>query len=306
MSITGITDVWNTFLLEPMLNSLIVLYGLLFENFGLAIIVFTIIVRLLMLPLTLKQLHASKAMSSITPKMQEIQKKYAKDRKRISQEQMRLYKEHGVNPAGCLVPTIVQFPIWIGLYQSIIQAIPPTPDALLELAQHLYSWLPAVHEAVPLANGFLWLTLSKPDPTPIMAILVAGTMWVQQKMMTMPSTDPKQQSINNMMQWTMPAMFGFFTLQFPSGLALYWVVSNGLSIGIQYYVTGWGSLFKSASTSKGSAIEAKKAAGKANTEGDVSPDADTPSEEPGKGTPNEARKRRSKRKDRRGGGRSRS
>lgn len=301
-----ITYLWNLVLFQPMLNSLIVLYKILFENFGIAIIVFTIIVRLIMLPLTLKQLQASKAMSTLTPKLQEIQKKHAKDKKRLSQEQMKLYKEHGVNPMGCLIPTVIQFPIWIGLYQSIIQATPSTPEALLELAEHLYTWLPMVHQAVPLGNHFLWLDLSVPDPLPIMAILVAGSMWVQQKMMTMPTSDPKQQSMNSMMQWTMPAMFGFFTLQFPSGLALYWVISNIISIGIQYYVTGWGSLFTSGSPGKEPAVDTKKAAAsKARLKSAVTPDTTNPSDELGKGTTDGIRKHsRGKRKDSRRGRRS--
>ncbi|MBI2908761.1 MAG: membrane protein insertase YidC [Chloroflexi bacterium] len=297
-----ITDAWNLFLLEPMLNSLIVLYKVLFENFGLAIIVFTIIVRFVMLPLTLKQLHASKAMSAISPKMQELQKKYGNDRQRLSQEQMKLYKEFGVNPAGCLLPTIVQFPIWIGLYQSIVQATPSTPDALLDLAGHLYSWLPMVHEAVPLSNHFLWLDLGSPDPYPVMAILTAGSMWVQQKMMTMPTSDPKQESINSMMQWTMPAMFGFFTLQFPSGLALYWVISNFISIGIQYFVTGWGTLLTSAPFAK---RPPKEPTDKAKQKPAGGPAGSSPSDESGKGTGDETGKHRGKRKDGRGSRRSR-
>lgn len=292
-----------------MLNSLIVLYQVLFHNFGLAIIVFTIIVRLIMLPLTMKQLHASKAMSAITPKMQELQKKYGNDKKRMSEEQMKLYKEHGVNPAGCLVPTIVQFPIWIGLYQAIVQSIPSTPDALLGLAGHLYPWLSIVREAVPLSNHFLWFNLSTPDPTPLMAVLVAGSMWVQQKMMTMPGQDPKQESINSMMQWTMPAMFGFFTLQFPTGLALYWVVSNLISIGIQYKVTGWGTLFMFGSKSKAPEANTntrKLAVAKAEKAISApSPDGENPSEEAGKETTDEIRRRRSKRKDYRRGRRAR-
>ena len=237
-----LTSVWNQLFLEPMLNSLLVLYGLLFHNFVLAIVVFTILVRLVILPLTLKQLRASKAMAELQPMMADIQKRYAKDRERLGQEQMRLYREHGVNPLGCAVPTLVQFPIWIGLYQSIIYAMATTPDALLNLSQRLYPWLGSVQALVPLESRFLWLDLGLPDQYMILPVLVGASMWFQQKMMTMPTTDERQKQMNDMMQWMMPLMFGFMTLQFASGLAVYWFVSNIISMAIQYFVTGWGGL----------------------------------------------------------------
>ena len=242
----SVGDLWNLILLEPMLNLLIMLSKGFFNNFGLTIIAFTIIVRLLMLPLTLRQLRAAKAMSSLQPKMQVLQKKHAKDRTKLNQELMKLYKEHGVNPLGCAVPMLIQFPIWIALYQSVIQALAATPEALEGLSRHVYSWLSIANETIPLNNHFLWLDLAQRDPTSILAILVAGSMWVQQKMMTTATTDPRQQATNQMMQWMMPLMFGFFTLSFASGLALYWFTSNIISIVMQYFVTGWGALFKPA------------------------------------------------------------
>ncbi|MBM3155405.1 MAG: membrane protein insertase YidC, partial [Chloroflexi bacterium] len=143
-------------------------------------------------------------------------------------------------PLGCIWPMLIQLPIWIALYQSIMQALGATPENLLDLSRHLYSW-PVVMQAVPLNEHFLWLRLSKPDPNMILAILVGGTMWVQQKMVTPPPTDPRQQSMTSMTTLMMPLMFGMLTLSFPSGLALYWVVSNIIGIIIQYFVGGgWG------------------------------------------------------------------
>ena len=241
-----ITLVWNLVILQPMLNFLILLYKVTFSNFGVAILVFTLVIRILMLPLTLKQLHASRSMMALQPKMQELQKKHGKDREKISQETMKLYKEHGVNPLGCALPTLVQFPIWIGLYQSIIQALADTPEGLLALSQHLYRGLETVWVTVPLNNHFLWLDLAKPDPLMVLPILVGGSMWLQQKMMTVANPDPQQAQMNRMMQTMMPLMFAFMTIQFSSGLALYWVMSNLVGIGMQYTVTGWGSLFTKA------------------------------------------------------------
>ncbi|GIW07073.1 MAG: hypothetical protein KatS3mg060_1878 [Dehalococcoidia bacterium] len=238
----AIGDLWTLILLQPMLNGLLLLYGLLWNNFGLAIIAFTIIVRTLMLPLTLKQLHASKAMTALQPKIQELQKKYGKNREELSKATMALYREQGVNPMGCAVPTLLQFPIWIGLYQSIQLAMADRPDALYELGKYVYSGFSNIAGLIPINNQFLWLNLAHPDQLYLLAILVAGSTWVQQKMMTMPTTDPQQQQMNQMMGIMMPLMMGFFTISFPSGLALYWLISNIYSIIVQYFITGWGSL----------------------------------------------------------------
>lgn len=211
----------------------------LLNNFGLTVIVLTIVIRLLMLPLTLKQLRSTKAIQSLQPKLMELQKKYAKDRNKLAQEQMSLYKQSGISPTGCAVPMLVQMPIWIALYQAIMLALAATPEGLLNLSRYLYSW-PMLYPLLPLNSDFLWLDLTKGDM--ILAVLVGVTMWLQQKMVTLDSPNPQMQSQNRMMLWMMPLMFAFFTLSFPSGLALYWVVSNIVSIGIQYYVTGWGGL----------------------------------------------------------------
>lgn len=237
-----IGTIWNTLFQEPMLNGLIILYGLLWENFAITIVVFTIVVRLVMLPLTIKQLQATKAMQTLQPKMAALQQRYGKDRQRLSQEQMKLYKEHGVNPLGCAVPTLVQFPIWIGLYQSILLAMAATPENLVNLSKHLYSWMPEVTRLIPLHSGFLWLDLSQPDKTGVFPVLVFASTYVQQKMTVTPSSDPRQQQMNSTMQWMMPLMLGFFALQFASGLAIYWVVSNIVSMVIQYFVIGLGGL----------------------------------------------------------------
>ncbi len=235
-------ELWNTFILEPVLNSLIALTSVVAGNFGVAIIVLTVVVRLALYPLTVRQTRSTKAMQALQPKIQELQKKYAKNKQRLQQETMKLYKEVGINPLGCLWPMLIQLPIWIALYQSIMQALAATPENLLNLSEHLYSWA-AVSQAVPLNEHFLWLRLSKPDPNLILAILVGGTMWVQQKMVTPPATDSRQQSMTSMTTLMMPLMFGMFTLSFPSGLALYWVISNIIGIVIQYFVTGgWGYL----------------------------------------------------------------
>jgi len=244
----AISFIWNEIVIRPMLNSLVIFYAILFNNFGLSIIFFTIFVRLITLPLMLKQLRQTKAMTSLQPKIKELQVKYSTDKPRLSQETMKLYKQSGVNPIGCLGPMIIQMPILIGLYQAIIQIIPGTPESLADLSAKFYSWLPFVNEVTPINTEFLWMDLafSAQQQTQLwLPILVGGTTWVQQKMMTATanSTDSTQAQTTKMMLWMMPLMLGFLTLSFPIGLGLYLLISNILGIIIQYFVTGWGSLF---------------------------------------------------------------
>ncbi|MDD5081888.1 MAG: YidC/Oxa1 family membrane protein insertase [Dehalococcoidales bacterium] len=238
-------NAWDIIAIQPVINVLIVLSHYLFNSFGLAIVALTIIIRGLMFPLTIKQLRASKTMQELQPKLAELQKKYGTDKQTLAQEQMKLYRESGVSPAGCILPMIIQLPVWIALYQAIVRVLAAAPEDFLDLSRYLYSW-PVVHSALPLSKQFLWLNLAVPDSIMLMPILVGGTMWVQQKMVTPTNTDPRQQSTSTIMLWMMPLMFAALTLQFPSGLALYWIVSNLITIAIQYYVTGWGALVKPA------------------------------------------------------------
>ncbi|MDD5039013.1 MAG: YidC/Oxa1 family membrane protein insertase [Dehalococcoidales bacterium] len=238
----SIGAIWDLIILSPMVNILIVLSQYLFNSFGLTIIVLTVVIRAVMYPLTIKQVQATKAMQTLQPKLAELNKKYANDKQQLAQEQLRLYKESGVSTAGCALPMLIQLPIWLALYQSIVRVLAVAPEDFLNLSRHLYSSWTVVFSLVPLESRFLWLDLSVPDRWMILSILVFVTMWVQQKM-TMSSTgDPRQQQQAQMMLWMMPMMFSILTLSFPSGLALYWVVSNIISIVMQYHVTGWEGL----------------------------------------------------------------
>lgn len=237
---------WTDLITRPMINVLLVLYVISFSQMGVAIILFTILVRLVTLPLTLKQLRQMRKMGTVQNRLREVQTRYAKDRTRISQETMRIYREEGINPIGCLGPMVIQMPILFGLYRVLVQALFAKPDDLVGLSEKIYSFAPfsAAYSAAPLAANFFWLDLSEPDPTNvIIPLLVFVTSWVQQKMTMLPQADPRQQSNQNMMLWMMPLLIAFFSFTFPSGLALYWVVSNIIGIAIQYFVTGWGPLF---------------------------------------------------------------
>jgi len=232
-------NAWELIVQQPVINVLIMLTNYLAGSFGMAIIVLTITVNVVMVPLTLKQIKASKAMQEMQPKIAELQKKYAKDRQKLAQEQMRLYKESGMSPTGCLLPMLIQMPIWIALYQSIMLSLAVAPEGLLNLSQYLYSW-PEVYAMLPLRSNFLWFDLAQPDM--FLAILVGASMWLQQKMSMPTSADPKQAAQSRMMLWMMPLMFTFLSLSFPSGLPLFWVTSSVVRIVMQYRVTGWGGL----------------------------------------------------------------
>lgn len=241
----AVVFLWNELIIRPMLNTLVVLYVISFSQMGIAIILLTILVRLATMPLTLKQLRQMRAMSGLQPKMREIQERYRNDRARVSQETMRMYREAGVNPIGCLGPMVVQMPILIGLFRVLIQTVFSKPDDLVGLSEKLYSWIPLfpIYSAAPLDATFLWLDLGEPDPSKIiLPALVFASTWVQQKLTITPSTDPRQQSNQAMMLWMMPLMIAFFSFTFPSGLSLYWTVSNVIGVAIQYLVTPKGDL----------------------------------------------------------------
>jgi YidC/Oxa1 family membrane protein insertase len=199
-----------------------------FSSAGIGIIAFTIIVKTLMLPLTVKALRSSKAMQELQPKIKELQKKHGNDRQRISQETMALYQQYRVNPmAGCL-PMVIQIPIFFGLYRSIM--LLSTSGAGL--------W----------DQGFLWLpSLAHPDPWHILPILAGLFQFVQTQMMrpaNQPkSTDPQQAMMNSVMN-IMPLTVVFFGWSFASGPVLYWATQSVYSVVQQWFITGWGNFNK--------------------------------------------------------------
>jgi YidC/Oxa1 family membrane protein insertase len=291
-----------------MLNMLVVLYTVLFSQMGLAIIVLTALIRLVTMPLTLKQLKQMRAMSSLQPKIKEIQDRYARDRSRVSQETMRLYKEAGVSPFGCLGPMVVQMPVLIGLFRVLIQVVFSRPDNLVGLSEKMYTWIPIapIFSAAPMDSGFLWLDLAKSDPTNIiMPALVFASTWVQQKMTMQPSTDPRQSGNQAMMLWLMPLMIAFFSYTLPSGLALYWTTSNVIGIAIQYFVTGgWGPLFPLfPKTAPQAAPVAAGSPSQNDSQEEMVEDGRDSEERPNRRRSNRASTERARRRPRRGRGR---
>ncbi len=218
-------EFFDTILVNPMVTVLTTFSHGMGGYLGLAIIALTIIVRFILMPLTLRQLRSTKAMQELQPKIQELQKKYGKDKQKLSDETMKLYKEHKINPLGCIWPMLLQLPIWIALYYALFHHM-------------LGDNMPA-----GVNPNFLWMNLTEVGVGNLpLAILVMLSMYVLQKMSTPPSVDPKQQQMGRIMMYMMPLMFGIITLILPSGLGLYFLVSNIMSLVIQYRVTGWGQL----------------------------------------------------------------
>jgi len=215
---------------EPLGKLLFYIYNMV-NSYGLSIVIFTIIVKLVLMPLTLKQSKSMKDMQELNPKIKELQKKYGKDKQKLNEKTMELYKEHKVNPfgGGCL-PLLVQLPILFALFQ-----------VLREPQQYVFP--PEIYETVE--KSFLWIadlsatssfTESMTDPIMwVLPLLAAATTYYQSKMVAPKGGDNPSQSTMTVM---MPLMIGYFSFSFPAGVTLYWVLSNLFQIAQQYFFMG--------------------------------------------------------------------
>mgnify|MGYP006294289099 CR=1 FL=1 len=225
---------FDTVLIEPIINLLLLFYRFLGRETIVAVAMVTLLFRLALTPLQLKQQKSAKQQQALRPKLEELQKKYKDDREKLSQEQMKLYREAGINPVGGCLTLVIQLPLMIGLYQAIIRVLASTPLQLLALPNDIYSWIPGMSSLIPLKSQFLWLDLALPDPFYIMPVLVVVTAWYYQKLLTPPATDPQSEVMSKQMQIMMPLMTGFFAATYASGLAIYFLISN--LVGILQYV----------------------------------------------------------------------
>jgi len=244
-------DIWNLVIIQPFTNVLLFIYTLVGHNFGIAIILFTCLIRLITHPLMVQQIKGAKAMQDLQKDKRyiEMQKKYKDDKEKLAQEQMKLYQELHISPFASCLPTLIQFPIIIGLYQSVVLALSSTPIELVNLTRHVYPWLLKVADLIPLNSHFLWMDLGFPERLnlpflsfgiPVLAIVVVISTYMQSKMMTpQGSGNPGDQSamIGNMMNVYMPFLMGYLAWTLASGLSLYFVVSNLIGIG-QYAMLG--------------------------------------------------------------------
>ena len=219
----GAIPIWDQYVdfMEWSLNSL----ANIFRNGGLGIIAFTIIIKTILLPFTVKSIRSSKAMQELGPRIKEIQKKHGKDRQKVSQETFALYNQHGVNPMASCLPMLIQIPIFFGLYRAIANL--------------------SVSNTGHWSDGFLWLQhLNDADPWKILPVLAGLFQFIQSRMMRpagVKVTDPQQQLMNQMMNF-MPLMVVVFGWTFASGPVLYWATQSIYSVVQQWFITGWGNM----------------------------------------------------------------
>ena len=200
---------WFTFAAKPLFALLSWLHGI-FGNWGWSIIALTIIIRLILYPLTYKGMVSMQKIKDIAPKIKEVQAKYKGDPQRMNAAVMDMYKKHGANPLGGCLPMLLQIPVFFAIYRVLLNAV--------ELQG---------------AEWALWINdLSRMDPTFILPILMGASMYYQQKLTPNNFTDPMQEKIFKFL----PIIFTFFFLTFPAGLVLYWFVNNLFSIGQQFIV----------------------------------------------------------------------
>lgn len=251
------------FIINPFVNILLYIYDFFghgVNDFGWAIIAFTVLIRLLLFPLTKSQLETSKNMQKLNehPEYQKLQKKRKDgkiDQEKFAQEQMEIYKELGINPFGSCLPMLLQFPIIIGLYWSVTKALATSPIQLVNLIPTIN--LNNASALLPLNSHFLWMDLSQPERwyglahilpdswglgefgVPIMAIVVFITSYFQSKMTTPASTGPNDQaaSMGKMMTLYVPVLMAWLSYSYSAGLALYFVAGNLVSL-LQYALMG--------------------------------------------------------------------
>ncbi len=232
--------VWQTFLETPLINLMVVLSVVSFGSYGLAILLFTLLSRGLLFPLTLRTLNSTRRLQELQPEMERIKKQYS-DPRRQSEETLKLYREAGVNPLGCLGPQLLQMPLFIALYQVIRLTLGNTPEAVGSLSGRLYN-VDFIQNAVPLSTDFLFLDLSA-NGNIALTVVVFCSMWLQQRISTSrnaSSSSAQQAQMNQMMQWMMPAIFAWFVLAVPAGLGLYWGFSTVVGIVLQWVFVGPG------------------------------------------------------------------
>jgi YidC/Oxa1 family membrane protein insertase len=216
--------VWSQFV--DLIEWGLVFFADLTGSAGLSIIIFTVIIKTILLPLTVKALRSTLSMQELQPKVKELQKRFGKDRQRLSAETMKLYQEHGVNPmSGCL-PMVAQIPVFFGLYFAI--------RSLSQGGGGVW------------ADGFLWIPdLALADPWKVLPFAAAIFQFVQMRMTRPhgqgPPDDPQQRMMYTMMNF-MPLMVIVIGWTFASGPVLYWAASALYSVIQQWFITGWGSM----------------------------------------------------------------
>lgn len=246
--------IFNVIFTFPIFNVLMLLDHI-FGDFGLSIIVLTLVIRLLLFPLTLRQLRSAKATQAIQPLMADIRKKYANDQRAQYEAMQALYKEYNIRPlAGCL-PLLIQLPVLYGLFFAMREVLTPASGHLVvgDINNLIYPFLPKFSELpnfdlrwFTFINQSWRISLANPDPTHILPILAGLATFAQLRMSQARAKAGQKDMMTQQMQimsFIMPFVTVFIGWGFPAGLALYWTTTSVFSMVQQYFVSGWGSLF---------------------------------------------------------------
>jgi YidC/Oxa1 family membrane protein insertase len=240
-------NIWNGFV--GFLESMLLTFASWTGNGGLAIILFTVLARLVILPLTLKSLQSTRKMQELQPQIKEIQRKYGKEPQKLQEETAKLYREYRVNPLGGCLPMVLQLPIFFGVYRAVInltqvsvaERVAGTIVGVLGQVGINVASLSQVGQT-QLSGSFLWISdLGKPDPYYVLGVLSLIFQLIVQ-LMAMPRVQDAQQKAMSQSMLILPLMFAYIGFTFPAGAVLYWVVGSLLSMIQQYVISGWGSL----------------------------------------------------------------
>lgn len=233
-------NIFNIILIQPLVNLLFTIYALIpGHDFGISIIIMTVVIRLILWPLAGKQLHSQKKMQAIQPEIAKLRAKAKGDKQKESQLLMELYKEKEVSPFSACLPALVQFPVLIAMYFAFREA-----TNFAQLNHLLYDWvkhLPYIQQILSdpsLFKPYLLGVINMAKPSIPLAILAGITQFVQVKMITPKQTGPKdsQAQINSTMTYMFPLLTVFIAWNLPAALPLYWIVTNLIAILQQYLI----------------------------------------------------------------------
>jgi len=255
---------WETFFIAPLANGLVIFYRLLGENMGVAIIVFSLILKIVLNPLSKTQLESAKKMKDLAPRLEKLKKKYKNNPTKLAQVQADLYKENGVNPLGGCLPQLLQLAILIAFYGVFTRTLYPGINTVDAFNNFLYSPLKFA-EGAAINTKFFNLDITKPDVFKLSflpfvlpgAFLILSTVAqflsikimepyveVETKMAkkTKGVEDDMQVAMQKSMSYTFPILTLLIGVKFPSGLVLYWLVFSVFQLVQQYKMSGWGAL----------------------------------------------------------------
>jgi YidC/Oxa1 family membrane protein insertase len=258
-----VTTLWNALLVYPLIN-LLVLADYFVNDFGLAVVIVTVAIRLALYPVFTKQVRSSRAMQELAPAMNDIKKKYGNDRARLQQEQMKLYKERGINPIGGCLPMLIFFPVLFAMYaafqqvgglgapaltiqqlrEMVLWPFIPTPEGLgpadtIDLTAH---WLPWLRDLAQPDHLIVLPLLGGIGPLPIISALLQLVASIQALPRNPPQTDDPTQRTMQMMTYYLPLITVVFFKDLAAGVFIYYITTTIFQVIQQYFVMGWGQL----------------------------------------------------------------